>query len=275
MALYGQTELGVVAPTKSEPVGTVSFPGSALRASPTSSRGVSSFTLKIIAIVSMTMNHGANMFSDKLPFEALCILFGAGGLTFPIMAFLLVEGYRHTSSVKKYALRLAIFAVIAQVPYGLFLASMPNVLFTLLVGLGILYAHDHVENRGLFWLLFIVATLATIYFDWGLIGIVVIYLFKSLEGQRFRICIPLGITSLAFGLPAVSLLGANLIDGGSLSALPSVLYALIACPLAIPLLAGYRGRRGVPMKYFFYAYYPLHILVLALVYFFLFGIMPS
>ena len=55
-------------------------------------RGVSSFTLKVVAIVGMTFNHACYIFYPYLPAEALLLLFGFGGLTFPIMAFLLVEG---------------------------------------------------------------------------------------------------------------------------------------------------------------------------------------
>ena len=115
-------------------------------------RGVSSFTLKVVAIVGMTFNHACYIFYPYLPAEALLLLFGFGGLTFPIMAFLLVEGYHHTSNIKRYAGRLLAFALVSQVPYGLFLAHNLNVLFTLLIGLGILYLYDTMESRGGFWL---------------------------------------------------------------------------------------------------------------------------
>ena len=82
-------------------------------------RGVSSFTLKVVAIVGMTFNHACYIFYPYLPAEALLLLFGFGGLTFPIMAFLLVEGYHHTSNIKRYAGRLLAFALVSQVPYAL------------------------------------------------------------------------------------------------------------------------------------------------------------
>ena len=46
--------------------------------------------------------------------------------------------------------------------------------------------------------------------------------------------------------------------------LPFMLYAFVGCTGAIPLLLSYNGRRGRPLKYFFYAYYPAHIFVLGL-----------
>lgn len=65
-------------------------------------------------------------------------LYSLGGLTFPIMAYLLCEGYRHTSSVRRYAERLAVFAVVSQIPYSLLFGATGNVLITLLIGLGML-----------------------------------------------------------------------------------------------------------------------------------------
>ena len=64
---------------------------------------VTAFALKVAAIVGMTCNHIANVFGSELPGGAMVALYSLGGLTFPIMAYLLCEGYRHTSSVRRYA----------------------------------------------------------------------------------------------------------------------------------------------------------------------------
>ena len=81
-------------------------------------RGFTAFPLKVLAIAGMTCNHACYIYWDYLPPGILCALFALGGLTFPIMAFLLVEGYRHTSSVRRYGRRLLAFALVAQVPMG-------------------------------------------------------------------------------------------------------------------------------------------------------------
>ncbi len=236
---------------------------------------ITSFSLKIIAIVAMTMNHAANIFYDVLPFPVLCVLYGAGGLTFPIMAFLLVIGYIHTSNVKKYALRLTLFALISQIPYSLFLYPMGNVLITLLISLGILYADDHVKNRALFWAIFSVAAVGSLTCDWGFIGVIMIYLFKTLRNKRGAVAIPVGIAITALGLPIFSNLMAEVIGSNDWYYLPQVLYPFIGCTLTIPLLSNYHGTRGKPLKWFFYAYYPIHIAILGLIYFFIFGQMPQ
>lgn len=231
-----------------------------------SPQGVTSFVLKIMAIVCMTADHVSIVFSGTLPFGWQCALQAVGGVTFPIMAFLLTEGYRHTSDVRRYALRLGVFALIAQIPYGVFLWAgngsygAGNVLFTLLIGLGLLYLYDHVANRAVFWSLFLAGLCISYVCDWGLIGPIIILLFHILKDPVKRVLVPIALLVVGLGVPelAVAL-------GGDLSALPPALYALVGCSLAGVFLRFYRGRRGRPMRWFFYAYYPLHIAVIGLV----------
>ena len=145
--------------------------------------GFDGFGLKAAAIVAMTCNHVANVFAGQLPPALLFPLFAVGGLTFPIMAFLLVEGYRHTSNVGMYALRLAIFACVAQVPYSLLWGAVPNVLFTLLMGLGALWLHDKMGRNPLFLLVLMGAALLTLPFDWGCIGVLLVSLFQVVRSD--------------------------------------------------------------------------------------------
>ncbi|WP_080801345.1 TraX family protein [Arabiibacter massiliensis] len=222
--------------------------------------GLSSFALKAVAIIGMTFNHGCYIFYPYLPVEALSVLFGLGGATFPIMAFLLVEGYVHTSNVRRYALRLLVFALIAEVPFWLFLSHEGNVLFTLLLSLAALYLYDRLENRALFWLAFAALTAASAVCDWGILGPIMVLMMRVLPGRRERIVLPILLPIVSSGLPYALQLFATL----DLVNLPFALYGLVGCTLAIPLLLAYNGARGRSMKWFFYAYYPLHILVLGL-----------
>ena len=114
----------------------------------TLSGGINSFMLKLIAILGMTLDHLVIVFNIQQPLWAKIMLFAFGGLTFPIMAFLLVEGYKHTSNFKRYALRLLLFAFITYIPYMWAMRGFGlNVLFTLLLGLITLYLYDHMKNR--------------------------------------------------------------------------------------------------------------------------------
>ena len=162
-------------------------------------RGLTAFPLKVLAIVGMTCNHACYIYWDYLPPEVLCVLFGFGGLTFPIMAFLLVEGYRHTSNVARYARRLLVFALVAQVPFGMFLSPGLNVLFTLLVCLGLLYAYDHMTSRMRFWMVFVLVTALTVACDWGILAPCLVMVLRMLPtsggASPIRRCCPLRRTA--------------------------------------------------------------------------------
>lgn len=212
----------------------------------------------------MTLNHTSVIFHDYLPQELNGILIMCGGLAFPLMAFLIGEGYQHTRNVRKYALNLLVFAAFSQLPYSLFLSPQTyqgNVLFTLLLGLAVLYLNDRVKNRAYFWLLFIGIVLLSFFLDWGVLGPIMIYLYATQTGRFDRFVLPIIIPILGMGLPQLS----ALFSIGGCETLGNLLYLLVGCGLTIPLLFAYRGKRGPSAKYLFYGYYPLHILVLGLV----------
>lgn len=229
--------------------------------------GIDSFTLKMIAIIGMTCDHIGIVFGDAMPLGATCALYAAGGLTFPIMAYLLGEGYRHTSNFKKYALRLLLFAIAAQAPYSLFLMPQGNVLFTLLLGLVALYLHEHMQNRNWFGLALALIILASMFLDWGIIGVPMVLLYYTIREKWPRLIVPYLLPLAFIALPQMWPL-----LSGDLHALPQLLFVLVGCTLTIPLLARYNSERGRPMKYFFYAYYPAHILVLGLIHLAVFGV---
>ncbi len=77
-----------------------------------------------------------------------------GYFTAPVMCWFLVEGYRYTRSVKKYAGRLLIFAVISQLPYYLAFARNHlapwytlNMIFTLFLCLCLMIAEEKYQIR--------------------------------------------------------------------------------------------------------------------------------
>ena len=228
--------------------------------------GIASFSLKVVAIVCMTCNHAAHLFSDVLPFPASCLLEGVGGLTFPIMAFLLAEGWRHTSDIRRYEMRLAIFAAVSQIPYGLFLGLELNVLFTLLVGLLLLHFHQVAGWSARWWAAVAVGLAASLACDWGFVGVLMALACGLAPTRRQQALCCGALPAAAFGIPALLQVAA-----GNAAAAGSLLYA-VGNITASGLLCLYNGRRGRPMKWFFYAYYPAHIAVLGLVRGVLFGI---
>ena len=107
---------------------------------------MSSFALKIIAIISMFCDHFGDVYIGHYSFLNLI-----GRIAFPIFAFQISEGFIHTKNIKKYFIRLGIFALISQVPFSLFVNKYLNssifslnVFFTLFLGLLSIYLYDYV-----------------------------------------------------------------------------------------------------------------------------------
>lgn len=224
--------------------------------------GINASALKLIAIIGMTMDHTGIVFGDYLPLWAKIALYAFGGLTFPTMAFLLVEGYRHTSNFKRYALRLLIFAGVSLLPFMWAMHSPSlNVMFTLLLGLITLYLYDHMKNRVGFWLVFVLFIFISVIMDWSLMGVPMVLMYYTLDGKWKKLIIPVllpigfALTELVIGYFFFPSIG---------QALPSVAFAFVGCSLTVPLLASYNGKRGRSIKYLFYIYYPGHLLILAL-----------
>ncbi|MCL2401296.1 MAG: conjugal transfer protein TraX [Oscillospiraceae bacterium] len=247
--------------------------------------GINAFWLKIIAITGMIMQHTAIALADIVPYWLQWPLNAAGGLTFPIMAFLLVEGYKHTSNMTKYMIRLLIFGLVSQIPFMFMFQTnfQLNIMFTLLLGIFILKLYDRMQRRGLFALVFIGIMIASLAFNWGIFGPLLVFLYRLIKSEKARRAVPpvvsggaqlvsgllmLGVIAL-FSAPFFAAMPefAELMDlyGTAASAAPM----LIAFPLgmfgAIPLIRAYNGQRGRSVKYLFYAAYPLHLAILAMI----------
>lgn len=175
-----------------------------------------------------------------------------GRLAFPVFCFLLVEGFLHTRDVKKYTLRMGVFCVLSEIPFDLALFGQvarwdyQNVFFTLLLALLGLWALTYLEKRNLRFLGVLcvlgAAVLAEVLnTDYGAFGVAVVAVLYLCRGQK----------AWQLGLGA----GCFLLYGGT-----EMLGALAFLPIAL-----YNGKRGKQPKYFFYVFYPLHLVILAAV----------
>ena len=170
-----------------------------------------------------------------------------GRLAFPIFAFLLVEGFCHTSNRRKYAWSLAIFALISEIPFDFLFrpiyGNSQNIYFTLLIGFLTMWGLERYRGRPVFQAIIVAAALAaatvlhTDYSYHGIVLILALYLFRKQPVLQTVF----GALSLYFEWFAV--------------------FAFIPIRL-------YNGRRGFVrgryMKYFFYIFYPVHMGVIAL-----------
>jgi len=237
------------------------------------------FKLKWIAIIGMVLNHIVIAWWDIIPVGLAVPMYAAGGLTFPIMAYFVVEGYRRTSSLKKYILRLFIFGTISIPFHALTFGYFGlNIMFTIIMGIVSMLLYDKIKIRPLFWILFVIITLLTtmpIFFDWAIIGVIVILLTHIIRNENTRRIVP-AIVAGVF-MPAFSLLGiwaANnpyiQVDLAGMPGYDSTLMLvstvfIIGCLAAALLLKNFNGERGKIMKWVFYSFYPIHLAILGVV----------
>lgn len=203
---------------------------------------MSSFQLKCVAIITMVIDHvGAVLFPEQI------ILRCIGRVSFPIFCFLLVEGYFHTRDVHKYMIRLGIFALISEIPYDLAFRNTlleftrQNVFFTLLAGVVMMYAIRRTNQAGIKIIYLMLAMWAAqmLGSDYGAKGILLIGLYYFLRDNS-RAKIILGALW--------NFTWSSSVQGyGAMASLPIMLY---------------NGKKGKSMKYIFYVFYPVHLLIL-------------
>jgi hypothetical protein len=113
-------------------------------------RVLSGSALKLIGMASMVIDHVAFIFlyDNAECSTAYELMRMVGRISYPVFAFLLVEGYFHTNDFGRYAMRLLTFAIISEIPWQLINHDgTHNVLFTLLAGLFVLYLIEHWKQK--------------------------------------------------------------------------------------------------------------------------------
>ncbi len=219
--------------------------------------GFSQAALKLWAAGFMVIDHigavlieggllktGGEPFLRQPLWQLNLILRSVGRLAFPIFAFCLVEGFCHTHHRKAYSLRLLLFALLSEVIFDLavfdtwYYPQYQNIYLTLLLAYMTMWGMERFRETN--WLSIVIASAgcAAAYFlraDYGPYGVLLILLLYRLRGRRLRLW------------------------AGAAFAMVESLYA----GLAFILLAFYNKERGCwPGKYFFYLFYPAHLLCL-------------
>ena len=231
-------------------------------------KGISGSTLKIIAVVSMLIDHiAASLLVQELRYhytEELYQIFYVmryfiGRLAFPIYCFLLVEGFARTKSKVHYAKRLFLFALISEIPFDLAFsgnmvdAAHQNVFFTLLIGLLMMWLMAEIEKRNIPLGLKLAGYLAA-----AVLFAAAAEIFSVDYGAR-------GIAAIAL----LYLFRKNKVEQ-MIAGCIAFLWEITA-PLAFLFTAFYNEKRGLKMKYAFYVFYPLHLLILYLLSIVIFG----
>lgn len=311
----------------------------------TGKRGISGSTVKIVAVIAMLIDHTAAviltrqimergfqnatlggveqltswLMDNAVLFYGYEIMRLIGRLGFPIFCFLLVEGFQRTRDVKKYALRLGIFALISEIPFNLAITGRlwhreyQNVYFTLLIGLLALCAYSFLEKfehkekgkdlpgalRGILTVtgVLLPAAYPAVFINFSsqggrllccglVIGITVVTLILYGRKKGFRrvqtacaditVLIPLMFLAEYLytdysGMGVLTISAMYLFRKRKVLAMTAGCIVLtlmsigeITAFLALIFIALYNGKRGLKMKYFFYAFYPAHLILLYL-----------
>lgn len=207
-------------------------------------------SLKGIAVLTMLCDHIACVLLTGQQWGGVyrCMRM-IGRVSFPIFCFVLVQGFLTTSDIKKYICRLSVFAVLSEIPFDLAFSGQlfdwgdQNVMFTLLIGLLVLAGLERFQTR--VWLqgavcfggCLVASILNTDYSYLGVVLVIIFYLFRE-------------NTVMKYFWAAVLLIS----EGGL------EVYAV----LALPVCYFYQPQKREPElpKYFFYLFYPVHLLVL-------------
>ena len=220
---------------------------------------MSGFWLKILAMISMLIDHTGMVLFPQM--QGLRVL---GRLAFPLYCFLLAEGAVHTSNSKRYLGRLLGFALLSEIPFDLAVNlstnsilkghvlefTSQNVFFTLAIGMIVLTVLEGLRVLQIDTILKTIlivgvtalgAALAyALHTDYGAIGVLAICTAYGFRNQK---------KELRMAAPCVVL---------------SVLNMSELCTLVdAGIVHFYNGKRGLKLKWVFYIFYPLHLLILA------------
>lgn len=220
-------------------------------------------TLKLVAIMAMVLDHIAYAFIEiSNPYYFLLRIIGR--ITAPIMFYSVAKGYCYTKNKFKYGERLFVFALISQIPYSLFMSGRfflldnYNVIFTLFLGFLCLISFEKINNKVLKLLSMIACATVSFWCDWGIFGVIVTFIFYLFRDNKYKYII-YSLSYFAFLIINVFLY-------------KNIISLIIGFGMFLSLLFIYldNGNKGkYNLKYLFYVFYPLHLIVLYLINLFL------
>ena len=237
--------------------------------------GISGAVLKWTAVITMFIDHFAvavyytalhNDFTVHTNYHQYYeIMRNIGRTAFPIFIFLLIEGYKNTKNAKKYMIRLGIFALISEIPFDLafhnrlWYPEKQNVFFTLLIGFAVIYSIEQIKT-----------ILHSRVGSANALPVLDILVYAGLIASGCMIGYYLNVDYSYVGVLAICivwllrdkpLLGMILCCLSLLLSSKRELYSFIA---VLPIII-YNGKRGKQNKYFFYIFYPVHLMVFWLI----------
>ncbi len=226
---------------------------------------ISSDALKLIALVSMTIDHlGYLLFPQYFSLRVI------GRLAFPIYAYYVAVGVEKSHDVYKYLCRVSIFAILTQIIFYVVGIDFVNVMFTYAFAIAGLIGY---KNHNPLFMILAVVIAGYMDCDYSYYGVLVVYIFYFLKDQRlwrniaFLVLTGLFIFEYNLNLDFESVKRLYIYRAYNWELIGRILVEYVAFA-AFPLIDmdshKYTKKQGI-MKYFFYIYYPLHLVIFKLI----------
>ena len=233
----------------------------------------SSFFLHLLAMALMLCDH---LWATVVPGNDWmnCL----GRIAFPIFAFMVAEGAYYTRSMKKYVLRLLIFAVVSEIPFNLvaggswFYPLHQNVLWTFLLALLLIWWNERAKASGKWWKRGLIGALSIIigylagmvsFCDYGYAGVLTVLVFYFFRGEKWLFRLAQLVCLWYINLEMLGGIGQEFTVFGQTVFFARQGFAVLAL-IPIWLYRGKQGLRSKALQYLYYGFYPAHLLVLGL-----------
>lgn len=201
-----------------------------------------------------------------------------GRLAFPIYAFMIVEGYFNTKNLKKYVLRLLVFAIISEIPFNIAMGSRlfypihQNVLWSFLIAIGLIHWNEKVKEKKVWKRILVGAATIIIAYIGGIItfvdfynaGLLMALTFYFFRGKKWWHYICQLLFMWYINMEILGGYGYEVEIFGTIQFITRQGFALFAL-IPIWLYKGKQGYHSEVWKYIRYGFYPLHLLVLGLI----------
>ena len=240
-------------------------------------RGLSRSQIKYIATFAMVLNHIAAVFLNTGTWQ-FSLLSGIGYMTAPVMCRLLPDSFAHTRSRTAFGLRLLLFAFLSQIPFTLAFYSFLggrfelNMLFTLYLCFLLLSIQEYVRFVPLRYPLVFLILFASLWCDWGLLAPAYVLIFNEVrlgnisEGTGWIFTLLIAYLSDILNLVTGIALNGNAGPARFLNLLLVMTGPAVAAFLFLRCYTGKEKEKGSAFsKWFFYIFYPAHLLVLVLI----------
>lgn len=236
--------------------------------------------IKIIALITMVLDHIGCLIEGVAPIWIYYILRTIGRISFPLFCYFVAEGYYYTKNKSKYLILLLIFAIISTIPHSLlFECSITNfnILFTFIISILFMMAYDHFykgqTNFNKFSTIFIMIIISMfiyliqyigVSFSYGLYGIFLPYIFYVYRESPALKYIMFTTLLLLNGIIQTTIIFST-VENATINTVMFEIISLFALT-SIPIMMMYNGEKGkYNLKYLFYISYPAHMLVLYLI----------